>query len=210
MYVRNHMLAKDKLTTVSLDETIGSALEKINQGKFLSLPVFEGNEFKGIIMKEAIYRHYFDQVSKDKTAFLNDLVVGDLYSNIYESIGENERIERASYLLKKLSTPFLAVIDSNNKFVGILTHVAIFNAFSEIFGFEFGSRIVVNMFDIPGQLARLTEILRRENANILNFTVVDAKILDIMRVILRVETDDLTGLIEKIQAAGFKIGEFSK
>lgn len=210
MYVRNHMLPKDKLTTVSFGETIGSALEKINKGKFMSLPVFEDDKFKGIIMKEAIYRHYFDQVSKDKTAFLNDLVVSDLYSNIYESIHENERIERASYLLKKLNTPFLAVIDSNDRFVGILTHTAIFNAFAEIFGFEHGSRIVVNMFDIPGQLARLTEILRKENANIINFAVVDAKILDIMRVILRVETDDLNGLIEKIQVAGFKIGEFNK
>ena len=210
MYVRNHMLPKEKLTTVDFGETVGSALEKIDKGKFMSLPVFEDDKFKGIIMKEAIYRHYFDQVSKDKTAFLNDLLVSDLYSNIYESIHENERIERASYLLKKLNTPFLAVIDSNDKFVGILTHTAIFNAFAEIFGFEFGSRIVVNMFDIPGQLARLTEILRRENANIINFAVVDAKILDIMRVILRVETDDLNGLIEKIQAAGFKIGEFTK
>lgn len=54
MYVRNHMLPKDKLTTLELGEDIGSALEKINQGDFMSLPVLEGEQFKGYLMKEAI------------------------------------------------------------------------------------------------------------------------------------------------------------
>jgi len=51
MYVKNHMLPKDKLTLVYIDESIGSALEKINKGDFLSLPVFDGDEFKEIIIK---------------------------------------------------------------------------------------------------------------------------------------------------------------
>ena len=210
MYVKNHMLPKAKLTTVSLNESIGSALEKIEKGDFLSLPVLEGVEFKGIIMKEAIYRNHFEENGcQDKEKFLADTKVKDLYSNNYNSIKEDELIENASYLLKELRTPFLPVFNSKGEFVGILTHFAIFKAFSDIFGFGKGTKIVVNMFDIPGQLAKLTEVIGRENVNIMNFAVMDAKVLELYRVILRVDTEDPTDLIEKIKEAGFKIGEIT-
>lgn len=210
MYVRNHMLHKDKLTSVTLDENIGSVLKKINKGNFLSLPVVENDELKGIIMKEAIFRDYFDMGFTDKEDFLSNRKVKDLYNNKYESINEEEKIEKASYLLKKLSTPFLAVFNSEDKFVGILTHFAIFNAFSDVFGKDKGSRIVVNMLDKPGQIARLTDILRKERANIINLAIVDPKLMGIIRVILRVDTDNLEELIERIKDEGFRLGESIK
>ncbi len=210
MYIRNHMLEKDKLTTVELSESIGNALKKIDQGDFLSLPVMEGNEFKGIIMKEAIYRQYFELGKTDKDEYLKNTIVGEIYTNRYESIPADERIEKASYLLREFRTPFLAVFDSKNRFVGILTHYSIFNAFSDIFGIDKGIRIVVNMFDLPGQIARLTDVIRKENANIINLAIMDPKVLDLIQVVLRVDTDDIDKLIEKIQLAGFKIGEVSK
>lgn len=210
MYIRNHMLEKEKLTTVELGESIGSALEKIIQGDFLSLPVMEGSEFKGIIMKEAIYRQYFEIEKTDKDEYLSNTIVGDIYTDRYESISADERIDKASYLLREFRTPFLAVFNSKNKFVGILTHFSIFNAFSDIFGIDKGTRIVVNMFDLPGQIARLTDVIRKENSNIINLAIMDPKVLDLIQVILRVETDEVDKLVEKIQYAGFKIGEVTK
>ena len=207
MYVRNHMLSKDRLTTVQLGESIGSALDKINQGNFLSLPVLNGARFKGIIMKEAVFRNYFETNGMDKEEYLKNTKVESLYNNNFKSIREDELTENASYLLKEWRTPFLPVFNSKDDFVGILTHSAIFNAFSEIFGLDKGTRIVVNMFDIPGQLAKLAEVIRKENANILNFAAVDAKILDVYRVIIRVDTKDIVGLVDKITRAGFKIEE---
>lgn len=209
MFIRNHMLSKEKLTTVELEESLGSALEKINKGDFLSLPVIDGNEFKGILMKEAIYRNYFESGKSDKDEYLNNTKVKDIYNAKYESISANERIEKASYLLKEFRTPFLPVF-SSNKFVGILTHFAIFNGFSEIFGIDKGTRIVVNMFDLPGQLARLTDVIRKENVNIINFAIMDPKVLDLIQVILRVDAEDVDRLVDKIQSAGFKIGEVTK
>lgn len=210
MFVRNHMLSKENLTTVELNESIGSALEKIKQADFLSLPVIEGDNFKGFILKEAIYRNFLESEKTDKIDYLENTKVKDIYNHNYESILANDNIDKASYLLKELRTPFLAVFDNNNKFVGLLTHHAIFSAFSEIFGINKGTRIVINMFDLPGQLARLTEVISKENINILNLTVVDSKVLDIIRIILRVDADDVQELIEKIQYSGFKIGEVTK
>lgn len=210
MYVKNHFLPKEKLTIVTLNESIGSALEKINNGNFMSLPVLDGDDFKGILMKEAIFRNYFENGCMNKDKYLKDMKVKDLYNKNYKSIDENELIENASYLLKEFRTPFLPVFDGSKNFVGILTHYAIFNAFSEIFGFEQGTRIVINMFDIPGQLAKLTEVIRKEDVNIVNLAVMDAKILDVYKVVIRVDTENVDKLIEKINSAGLKIAEVSK
>ena len=66
------------------------------------------------------------------------------------------------------------------------------------------------MFDIPGQLAKLTEVLKKEDINILNFAVMDAKVLGVYKVILRVDTENVDGLINKIEKAGFKVGDIVK
>lgn len=210
MYIRNHMLQRHKLTTVQLEESIGSALEKINQGDFLSLPVMDGDEFKGIVMKEAIFRHFFGSEVSDKEKYLKETLVKEVFNDRFESIGADERIEKASYLLREFRTPFLPVFDDKDRFVGILTHFAIFNAFSEILGIDRGTRIVVNMFDLPGQIAKLADVIRKENANIINLAIMDPKVLDLVRVILRVDTEDGDKLAKKIQLAGFRIGEVSK
>lgn len=204
------MLRRTELVTLDLEDDIKTALDKIQEGDFMSLPVLDGNEFKGYLMKEAIFRRFFEYDSVDKEEFLKNTKVKDLYNTNYKSIKEDDYIENASYLLKEWRTPFLPVFDSNDNFTGILTHNSIFNAFSEIFGLDKGTRIVVDMLDIPGQLARLTEVIRKERVNIINFAAVDAKVLDVYRVIIRVDTKDVIGLIEKIEKAGFKIGEISK
>lgn len=207
MYVRNHVLHKDRLTTVSLNESLDSALNKITEGKFLSLPVVDNGEFKGIILKETIYRNYFDNDYDNKNEYLKNTKVRDIYLDEYRTINKNERIEKASYLLKELSIPFLPVLDSNGDFEGILTHKAIFNAFSEVYGLEEGHRIVINLVDVPGQLARLTDFLKNKKVNIMNLAIVDPKIMGVVRVILRINYDNVDKLIEELKEDGFKVVE---
>lgn len=161
-------------------------------------------------MKEAIFRHYFEAEHGEKDKFLDKIKVMDLYNGEYKSIFETELIENASYLLKEVRTPFLPVFDVRGNFAGILTHIAIFNAFSEIFGLGQGTRILVNLFDIPGQLSKLTEVIKKEEINIVNLAVMDAKVLDVYKVVIRVDADNVDNLIEKIEKSGFKIASVVK
>ncbi|MFA5524507.1 MAG: CBS domain-containing protein [Tissierellales bacterium] len=207
MYVKNHMLSKDKLVMLLVEDSISDALDKITKGDFLSLPVFNGVEFYGILMKETIFRHYFEEGYTDKEKYLKETRVKDLCNTDVKTINENVFIENASYLLNELRTPFLPVLDDENNFKGILTHSSIFNAFSEIFGLNEGTRILINLYDIPGQIAKLTETIRKANVNIANFAVVDAKVMDVFKVVVRVDTTEVDELIEKIEKAGFKVAE---
>ena len=207
MYVRNHMIRASMLTVVTPEDNVRVALEKINSGDFLSIPVVKDNQIYGILMKEAIYRYYFQNGYSSKEDFLENCLVEELCNKEFETIKSYDRVDKASHLLNSARTPFLAAVDRDGRFEGILTHSSIFNAFSEVFGFDSGERIVVHMFDIPGQLARLTDLLRKEKINIVNLTVLDAKVMGVVRVILRLDIDNPEYIMEKIQNAGFKIGE---
>lgn len=210
MYVKNHVLSKSKLVMLQVEDSISEALDKITKGDFLSLPVLDGEKFVGILMKEAIFRRYFEEGCTDKEKYLKETRVKDLCKTDVKTINENVFIENASYLLNEFRTPFLPVLDDRDNFKGILTHSSIFNAFSEIFGLNKGTRIVINVYDIPGQIAKLTETIRKADVNIANFAVMDAKVMDVYQVVVRVDITDVEDLIEKIEKAGFKVAEVNK
>ena len=47
MFVKNHILEKSKLTLIDVSDNLKTALEKMNKGNFMSLPVVEGDKFVG-------------------------------------------------------------------------------------------------------------------------------------------------------------------
>lgn len=207
MYVRNYMIPKEKLTKVSTHETIGEAIKKFEEGDFLSLPVVDGEKLVGILHKETIFRTYYELSCTDKNKFL-EKPVSDFNEQRYEKISISGNIEQASYALGKLSIPFLAVFDEKDEFAGILTHKAIFDAFSEVFGINKGKRIVVHIFDMPGQISRLAGIIRDQNINILSMVVTSAKVMGLLKVILRVEVEDDTNINKVLSEAGLRVGEW--
>lgn len=207
MLVKDHMLAKEKLTTVFLGETIEDALKKMAHGNFLSLPVLnDKGDLSGLIMKENIYRGYVEEGYKNFQDFITGKYVSDIYTNKIHIIYELEEIENASHLLSELKIPFLAVLNNEDKFVGILTHSAIFNTFSEYLGINKGaSKIVIEMEDIPGELAKLTKLVTDENINIVNIAMIDSSLKNKVKIILKLDTKDISNLTKKIEVAGFSI-----
>lgn len=203
------MLKKEKLTSLSTNETLKSALQKLREGDFLSLPVFENDKFMGVLFKETIYRKYFEGECVSKEAFLNDSIVSDIMKVECDSILATEPIENAAYVLQELKTPFLVVKNDTGKFVGILTHKAIFNAYSNILGLNSGHRIVLNMFDLPGQLAKLTGVIRDNGGNITNLALEDAKVMNVQKVVIKVKSNNIEKLLSEIKENGFKVADFT-
>ncbi|NLL81001.1 MAG: ACT domain-containing protein [Tissierellia bacterium] len=205
MYVKNYMLKKEDVFIADLEDSLESALKEMGQNDFLSLPAFSDGVLKGHIMKETIYRGFIEEDYQNFHEYLQSKKVKDIYDGKIHMIYEDDEIEKASYLLSKIRIPFLAVINSNNDFAGILTHRAIFDAFSSVIGLEKGYKIVVDMLNKPGQLAKFTELLTKENANILNITIIGHTDDGRQRNIIRIETEDIDDLLKKIADVGFRI-----
>ncbi len=206
MLVRALMLPKSELVIAELDESLKSALKKIEDNDFLSIPVVDGKLFAGIIAKEKIFEEYFKGDYTSKEDYLNTMDVRGIFRNIVPRVSPYDPIERASRVLETFDIPFVAVINERDEFEGIVTHYAIFHSFGEILGVNEGERIAVTAYDIPGQLAKLTDIITKAGGDIISFTVIDPKAkLDVRLIVVRVRILNYEQLVKKIREAGFKI-----
>jgi acetoin utilization protein AcuB len=206
MLVRALMLPKSELVIAELDESLKSALKKIEDNDFLSIPVVDGKLFAGVIAKEKIFEEYFKGDYTSKEDYLNTMDVRGIFRNIVPRVSPYDPIERASRVLETFDIPFVAVINERDEFEGIVTHYAIFHSFGEILGVNEGERIAVTAYDIPGQLAKLTDIITKAGGDIISFTVIDPKAkLDVRLIVVRVRILNYEQLVKKIREAGFKI-----
>jgi acetoin utilization protein AcuB len=205
MLVNNVMLTRDKLITVSPKATIKEALETIDKNNFLSLPVADGNSFYGAISKDRIYAFYYEKCD-DKHCFLSDFTVESVMRTDYPTIHPQEQVENAVYYLEKMNISFVAVVDDYGTFKGILTHHAVFEQFTQLFGLNKGERLAVIAFDIPGQISRLSKIITENHGDIVSFVVVDPRsVTDVREIVMRIRTDNLEEIERKVKEAGFRL-----
>lgn len=209
MLVKNHILSKNFLTLLSVKDTVKTALEKMDEGGFLSLPVVEGEKFIGYVMKATIYERFFHENTSNKEEFENQSIEKYVETGI-KALDPNDGIDEASIAIEKLNIPFLPVVDADGNFLGILTHASIFKAFSDLFNLGKGRQLIVYIFNIPGQLSRLLNVFRKEGINVPSMVVMDAKVMGILKVQCRVEVasnEDFDELVSKVEKEGFKTGE---
>lgn len=205
MFVKNLMLPKAKLVTISPKETVKRALELIEENNFLSIPVVEGDKFYGSISKDRIYAFYYEK-SVEKECLLTDFKVENVMRTDVPVIHPLEQIEKAAHFLEVKNASFVAVVDEYNVFKGIVTHHAIFHEFTELFGLNKGRRLAVIAYDIPGQVSKLARIISENGGDIISFVVVDPKIAtDVKEIVIRIRTENFQEILEKVKEAGFKI-----
>ncbi|SKA75404.1 acetoin utilization protein AcuB [Caloramator quimbayensis] len=205
MYIRALMLPKEELTTVTPEDSLRVALQKMNEKDFLSIPVLKDKRFLGIISRERIYSEYFE-VGGDRDDYLDFRKVKDLMRVDIPSLSPNDEIEKASHALDIYGVPFIAVVNDYGVFEGIITHYAIFRQFSEALGINKGQKITVLAYDIPGQIAKLTEIISRFGGDIISFVVLDPKVkTDVKEIVVRVRCSSMVRLVDAVRDAGFRV-----
>lgn len=205
MLVKNVMLPKDKLVTITPKASVGKALEIMDQHGFLSIPVAEDEKFYGTISKDRVYEYYYEKCA-DKQCFLSDFSVESVMRTDIPTISPEEQLEKAVHFLEIMNIAFVAVVDDMGKFTGILTHHAVFEQFTQVFGLNKGDRLAVIAYDVPGQISKLSRILAENNADIISFVVVDPKsVIDVKEIVIRMRSDNRSLIEEKVKEAGFKI-----
>lgn len=208
MLAKTVMMKKNALTIVSSDLSIGEALEIMQKENLLSIPVVDGKTFMGSIEMHKIYEKFF-QENEDKEVFLKDEKVKDFLKSDTPVIGATEEIENAVALLEKMNVSFVAVVDKEiNKFLGILTHKAVFKQFTSVFGLNQGEKLSVIAYDVPGQVSKISKIVAENNGDIISFVVVNPNsVRDVKEIIIRVKTDNMREIKNKIKLAGFQVND---
>lgn len=205
MFVKKIMLKKEKLMIISPKENLKKALQIIEANNYLSIPVSEGEKFYGAISKDKIYEFYFDKLTNGQCV-LAEYNVEDVMRTDIPTVHHLEQMEKAAYALETKNVPFVAVIDDNEVFKGIVTHNAIFHEFTELLGLNKGRRLAVIAYDIPGQISKLSKIISEHDGDIISFVVIEPEsVMDVKEIVIRLKTDNFQIILEKVRDAGFKI-----
>lgn len=173
MYVKNRM-TKNPIT-IAANAPITDAVALMKEKNLRRVPVVDGDKVVGVLTQGDI-----QTVSPTKATslsifeinyLLSKLTVKDAMTKTPITIESESLLEEAAVIMRQKRIGTLPVTEKG-KLVGIITESDIFDAFIDLLGFkDVGSRITVEVQDVPGVMAHIAEIYKSFNVNISHIAV---------------------------------------
>jgi len=155
MLLKTMVYKKQNLTTVSEINTLTEALEILEDSGYRCVPILDQSSkiFRGNIYKMHIYRH------KANGGDMN-LPVTHLLKNATKFIYVTDSFFHVFFTIKEL--PYIAVLDHDNQFYGILTHSSLLNMLAQSWSIEDGSYVLtIASTGKQGDLAAISKIISK-------------------------------------------------
>ncbi|MBP1925076.1 acetoin utilization protein AcuB [Sedimentibacter acidaminivorans] len=206
MLIRSIIMPANKLITLSTKDTAQKAVQTIEENGFLSLPVFEDKKFVGFLSKQFVYDEFFKSGETDYNKFFQK-PVAEFITTPLEALKDSTPVEEAAEIFFKSKVRFLPVVDSDDRFLGILTQKVLFDIIIKVFGLK-DAKLVILASDFSGVIAKISEIIYKNGANITNIVQMDTGVMEIKEISIRLEGDGLEKIVEKLKNNGVKIREF--
>ena len=195
MRVKVIMLPMKNLQCISIDETIGEAMKKIDDYNLLTLPVVEGTVFKGVLSKQYTYEVFFKEYNCSKEEFLQ-LKVRELIKTKIDSIDKEMQIEEAAALFITSKVRFLPITNEKGELEGIVTQQAVFKHYQKQFGSPKYDSFTILCHDNKGTLKNIADVIAKGGANIKNLMFIDTEVMGIQEIFFRVETNNFDRLLD--------------
>lgn len=208
MLIKSLCIPKQNLTTVNEDVTLQEAIDILEDSGYRCVPILDesGKIFRGNIYKMHIYRHKANGGDMS-------LPVTHLLKNATKYIHLNDSFFNIFFTIKEL--PYIAVLDENNHFYGILTHSSLLSMLQQSWSIDNGSYVLT--IASAGQKGDLTNISKIVNkfASISSCITLDIERDDLIRrTIMTLEPGVNEEKVEHISAAldkkGFRVIETEK
>ena len=205
MLVKSLVLKKDKLTTVKETVTLEEALKILEDSGFRCVPILDesGQIFRGNIYKMHIYRH------KSRGGDMN-LPVTTLMKNTTKTISVDSPFFKVFFNIKDL--PYIAVLDENNLFYGILTHSRLLSMLSDAWNLDLSSYVLtVSSSGDRGDLEKMSKIFAKY-VSVAACMTLDAKSNEVVRRTLftlpsGTDIETLKEIIKRLEKKSFVVSE---
>lgn len=207
MQIKSIMRPVNKLVLLSPEDTARQAIEKIEKGDFLSLPVVEDRKFLGFLSKQFIYDRFFAENKSGKAdmdAFMLRRVSDFLFSSRLEPLTLTMPIEEAALRFSRNKLRFLPVQDERGDFAGIVTQQALFEILVKAFGVE-DPKLIIVTDGIGGVLNRAAEVIAKNGGNITNVIQLDTDVPNVQEISIRLTGADIDDIKKKLEDKGFRV-----
>jgi signal-transduction protein with cAMP-binding, CBS, and nucleotidyltransferase domain len=204
MFVKSIMLPKHYCVTIQHDETIKSALSKLEERSIDGIPVLNGDQYVGVVTRFGIYEKFFNS-NQSKESYLESTSVSEIVKYEDKFLEGNEMFEKTLVDLKDF--PLLAVVGANKKFLGIVTRFDVMEQFQSAFGMNRpGVRIAFTSVETEGRIARLAEIAHHFHEHIISLVTFDETDKLVRRIVMKIEKkDNIDKFTRKLEESGFRI-----
>ncbi|MDR2465033.1 MAG: cyclic di-AMP binding protein CbpA [Streptococcaceae bacterium] len=199
---------KNLLTTVTEDITLEAALHILEESGFRCVPILseDGKKFIGNIYKMHIYKH------KSEGGDMS-LSVTHLVKNQTKYVHLVDSFFHVFFSIKEL--PFIAVLDPDDNFYGILTHSALLSMLEQSWNIDQGKYVLtVASRGIQGDLALMTKIISKFVSITSCITLDVGKDEYIRRTIFTLPQETTEEMLEKLtkslEKKNFKVVETEK
>lgn len=195
---------KKELTTLSEDTSLEDALATLENTGYRCVPVLDptGTIFRGNIYKMHIYRH------KSRGGDMS-LPVTALLKNSTKFISINASFYNVFFSIRDL--PYIAVLNDNNQFYGILTHNSLLRLLAEVWNVNSGSYVLnVTAPDERGALATIAKEITRycQIANVISLDPDDTPGKQLMFTLPSgVGKDRVDKIVKRLHRKGFDVTE---
>lgn len=203
MRVKAIMMPFNKLTCISVDNTVAEAMKIIDEQGLLSLPVVDGSEFIGVLSKQYMFEEYFKNFTGTKEEFTAKKVQEFMKTKI-DTIGENTRIEEAAAMFITSKVRFIPITNDSNVLLGIVTQQAVFKEYQKMFGNKHNS-MAIYTYDIHGVLGKICELIAKEGGDICNMMVIPTDVMNLVEIFLRIEAQDFERVVRALERHGYDV-----
>lgn len=205
MLIKSLVYKKDYLTTVNEKATLAEALQILEDSGYRCVPILDdsGKLFRGNIYKMHIYRH------KSQGGDMN-LPVTYLLKNATKTIKVNSPFFQVFFNIKDL--PYIAVLDEQDYFYGILTHSKLLGMLSDAWNIKNSSFVLTVLSDNErGNLVKMAKIISKYT-NIASCLTLDVKLGELVRrnlftLPVGVSNDTMKAIVDKLEKNGFVVAE---
>lgn len=204
MFVKSIMLPKHYCVTIQQNETIKTALSKLEEHAIDGIPVLDGDQYVGVVTRFGIYEKFFNS-NQSKDTYLETTPVTEIVKYEDKYLEGNEIFEKTLVDLKDF--PLLAVVGTNKKFLGIVTRFDVMEQFQSAFGMNRpGVRIAFTSVETEGRIARLAEIAHHFHEHIISLVTFDETDKLVRRIVMKIEKkDNIDKFTRKLEESGFRI-----
>lgn len=195
MLLKSLVIPKKSLTIVKESSTLQEAIEILETSGFRCVPVLDETEtiFRGNIYKMHIYRHKANGGDMS-------LPVTHLIKNSTKFISIDSSFFNVFFTIKEL--PYIAVLDKQERFYGILTHSSLLNMLEQSWSVDTGAYVLTVLSGgEKGSLVNLTKIISKFSpiASLMTLDVRDEE--SVKRILVTLPASVTRDLMEQIVVA---------